>query len=320
VIFASPLLALAALGAAFIPILLHLFLRRPKITPWGSNFLLQIALAKIQRRRKFEKWILLLLRVLAVALVGLAAAGPFTKSWMQAEKKIDRWIILDDGAASAEIKVSGLNVLEEMKQGIIKSVNNQGAGDRFAIVLASTPARVLIEPTTNREAVIQALSKIVCKEVPSDIPAALDKAFPQLENKLNPRQVEVWSGFRHGSVNLEIALPTNLINRAEQVTLVTTKPLENESQNQALWKCSVIRSSGETEDTNQRLVKVQIRREGPLSSGANQVLFQNTRNEMVAKSDQVWNEAATEKEFEVQVRLENGTQQGVQATIQGKRN
>ena len=315
-IFASPLLALAALGAALIPILLHLFLRRPKITPWGSNFLLQIALAKIQRRRKFEKWILLLLRVLAVALVGFAAAGPVAKSLMQKEKTIDRWIILDDGAASAEIKVSGLNVLEEMKQNIIKSINNQGAGDRFAIVLASTPARVLIEPTTNHEAVIQALSKIVCKEVPSDIPAALEKAFPQLENKLIPRQVEVWSGFRHGSVNLEIALPTNLINRAEQVTLITTKPLENQSQNQALWKCSVIRSSGETEDANQRLIKVQIRREGPSPSGANQVLFQNARNEMVAKSDQVWNEAATEKEFEVQVALENGTQQGVQATIQ----
>ena len=314
-IFASPLLALAALCAAFIPILLHLFLRRPKITPWGSNFLLQIALAKIQRRRKFEKWILLLLRVLAVALVGLAAAGPAAKSLLQKEKTVDRWIILDDGAASAEIKVSGLNVLEEMKQGIIKSIN-KGAGDRFAIVLASTPARVLVEPTTNQEAVIQALSKIVCKEVPSDIPTALDKAFPQLENKSNPRQVEVWSGFRHGSVNLEIALPTNLINRAEQVTLITTKPLENESQNQALWKCSAIRSSGETEDATQRLIKVQIRREGALPSGANQILFQNTRNEMVAKSDQVWNEAATEKEFEVQVRLEKGTQQGVQATIQ----
>lgn len=315
-IFASPLLALAALGAAFIPILLHLFLRRPKITPWGSNFLLQIALAKIQRRRKFEKWILLLLRVLAVAFVGLAAAGPFAKSWMQKEKTIDRWIILDDGAASAEIKLSGLNVLEEMKKSLINTMKNQGVGDRYALVLASTPARVLLEPTTNQEAVIQALSKIIPKEVPSDIPTALDKAFPQLENKSNPRLVEIWSGFRQGSVNLEIPLPINLINRAEQVTLVTTKPLENQSQNQALWKCSLIRSSGETEDLNQRLVKVQIRREGPLLSGANQVLFQNTRNEMVAKSDQVWNEAATEKEFEVQVRLEKGTQQGVQATIQ----
>ena len=82
-IFANPLLAIATLLAAAIPILLHVFLRRPKSTPWGSNFLLQIALQKIHRRRKLEKWILLLLRVLAIALVGFAMAGPFAKAWMR---------------------------------------------------------------------------------------------------------------------------------------------------------------------------------------------------------------------------------------------
>ena len=309
------MLALAAAAAACIPIILHLFLRRPKSTPWGSNFLLQIALAQLQRRRRLDKWILLLLRVLAIALVGLAAAEPLANSWVKQEIKKDRWIILDDGATSAEIQEGGSSVLDGFKQKIIKSIRLQNAAERCGVVLASIPARLLIEPTTNHEAVIQAISKLTPKEVPSDIPTALEKAFPQIENKSIARSVEVWSGFRRGSVNLDVALANNLMNRAEQVALTATKPLQEKSKNVALWSSSSFRSAGETEDTNQRIFQVELRREGELAPSAGQVLFQNIQNEAVSKSDMAWNEGVSEKKLEVFVRLENDQQQGIQATI-----
>lgn len=315
-IFASATLAWAAIGAAFIPIILHLFLRRPRITTWGSNYLLQIALVKIQQHRRFEKWLLLALRILVIVLVGFAAAGPFAKTWTQEGQIKEHWIIIDDGAASAEIKPDGHSVLSETKQNIIKSIQTQGVNDRFAIVLASIPARTLIEPTTNKEAVIQVISKLVSNEIPSDIPTALEKSFSQKENKLNTRRVEVWSGFRRGSANLEKPLPTTLKNTDEQVTLIVAKPLQSQPTNQTLWKCTGSRSAGENEDINQRQIKVEIRREGLLEQVTKAVLFQNTKNEIVAKSEVYWNKDSIENEFDAQVQLDRGLQKGIQVTIQ----
>ena len=166
-IFASPMLAWAAIGAAFIPIILHLLLRRPRITPWGSNYLLQIAFAKIQRRRRFEKWLLLALRILAISLVGLAAAGPFSKSWNTEGQLKERWIIIDDGATSAEITTGGLNVLEELKSEIVRSTQGHTIGDRFALVLSSIPARVLLEPTSSLELLSLPPLKSLVQRVPS---------------------------------------------------------------------------------------------------------------------------------------------------------
>jgi hypothetical protein len=39
--FLHPGLAMAALGAAALPIVLHLLLRRPRVTPWPSTMLLR---------------------------------------------------------------------------------------------------------------------------------------------------------------------------------------------------------------------------------------------------------------------------------------
>ena len=315
-IFASPMLAWAAIGAAFIPIILHLLLRRPRITPWGSNYLLQIAFAKIQRRRRFEKWLLLALRILAISLVGLAAAGPFSKSWNTEGQLKERWIIIDDGATSAEITTGGLNVLEELKSEIVRSTQGHTIGDRFALVLSSIPARVLLEPTSSLELVAQAISRVAVKEVPSDIPAALELAFPNQENKSNVRQVEVWSGFRRGAANLEQPLPSMLKNSSDQVTLITTKPRQSQPINQTFLKCFATRSAGELEEKNKHVVKAKVGREGFLEQATNQVLFQNTKNEIVATSDVRWNTNSTESEFEVKVQLAGGEQQGIQATLQ----
>ena len=315
-IFANPLLAIATLLAAAIPILLHVFLRRPKSTPWGSNFLLQIALQKIHRRRKLEKWLLLLLRVLAIALVGFAMAGPFTKSWMREKILKERWIVIDDGATSAELKSNGKSVLDELKQEVIQSIQKDGASNRYAVVLASVPARVLFEPTSNKEFAIESIQKVFSREVPCDISDALDKALEKSETNAPPRDVEIWSGFRQGSIRLEQPLSAALIQRAQQSTLTISKPQSGLPQNQTLWKCSIIRSAIETEEANQSLVKMEIRREGALEQAANQILFQNNQNVMVAKKDFYWNEIATETEFDVRLQLERGTQQGIQATIQ----
>lgn len=74
--FLNPLFLFGALAAA-IPIIIHLFTRRrPREVPFPSlEFLSEVNQSEI-RRLKIKQWLLLLLRVLAIAAIALAMARP----------------------------------------------------------------------------------------------------------------------------------------------------------------------------------------------------------------------------------------------------
>ena len=312
-IFSNPYLASAALAAAGIPIVLHFFLRKPQITAWGSNFILRMALDKIQRRRKMEKWVLLLLRVLAIGLVGFAAAGPFANAWMQETLTNERWIIIDNGATSAEIRPDTKTTLERLKKEIVDSIVASNTSSRIAVVLAAVPARVLVEPTTNHEAVIQAIQRVLSQEVACDFSSALGLAFPKNGEKNTPRRVEMWSGFRRGSVNLEIPLDMQLANRAENVSLIAIKPLVDQPTNFVLNKCSLSRISAN--DDNNRQVKVDIRREGDPLQKTIEISFQNTQGELINKSEVSWNENINQREFDIDIQIDTNANQALVAAL-----
>ena len=284
------------------------------MTAWGSNFILKIALGKIQRRRKIEKWLLLLLRVLAIGLVGFAAAGPFANKWMQDGQTMERWIIIDNGATSAEIRSDKKNTLEKLK--IVESIAMENKGNRIAIVLASVPARILVEPTTNHEAVTQAIQRVFPQEVACDIPAALGVAFPKQEDKNTFRQVEIWSGFRRGSVDLEKPLEINLAGRAEKVTLIATRPLLDQPTNYVLKKCSLSRTAAEDENANKRKIKVEIKREGAPQQKVIQISFQNVSGELIGKNEIEWNENVSEKEFDMEIQIDKNSNQAIQTILE----
>ena len=73
--FLHPGLAVAALCAAALPIVLPLLLRRPRVTPWPSTMLLRLAMEKVRRRRRLERWLLLTLRALGIGLIGNLKLG-----------------------------------------------------------------------------------------------------------------------------------------------------------------------------------------------------------------------------------------------------
>jgi hypothetical protein len=71
--------ALFALGAGLVavPILIHLFnRRRVQRMPWAAMQWLLAAMRRHQRRLRIESWLILLLRIAAVLLLGLALARP----------------------------------------------------------------------------------------------------------------------------------------------------------------------------------------------------------------------------------------------------
>src|SRR5476651_1344808 len=75
--FLSPLL-LAGLGAIAIPIVIHLIQReRKRVVQFPSLMFLQRIPYQSVRRRRIRHWLLLAMRVAAIALLVLAFARPF---------------------------------------------------------------------------------------------------------------------------------------------------------------------------------------------------------------------------------------------------
>src|SRR5215207_2397870 len=76
----APLMMLGA-AAISIPIALHFFYRaRYKPLPWAPMKFLKEAIEQTSRRLKFQEWILLALRCLALILLALALARPGMES------------------------------------------------------------------------------------------------------------------------------------------------------------------------------------------------------------------------------------------------
>jgi hypothetical protein len=72
---------LSALGAASIPIIIHLLNRRKfREERWAAMRFLLAAIRKNQRRIRIEQWLLLAVRTLLIVCVVLAMARPFLES------------------------------------------------------------------------------------------------------------------------------------------------------------------------------------------------------------------------------------------------
>src|SRR5262245_42027067 len=75
--FLHPFLAILGAGLVSVPILIHLLNRRRfQVVRWGAMAFLLAAFKKTRRRLELESLILLLLRALAVLLIGLGIARP----------------------------------------------------------------------------------------------------------------------------------------------------------------------------------------------------------------------------------------------------
>jgi hypothetical protein len=254
--------------------------------------------------------------MLAIALAGLAMAGPLARAVLQERRSVDRWIVIDDGATSAEIRPGGGTTLDAIKQGVLDSIRSHGPGDRVAVVLASTPPRVLVEVTAAGDAAAQAIRNLQTAEAPSDLARALEIAWPDQEIAAGgPRTVEVWSGFRGGSMRLDRPPPSSLRSHAHQVRLLATRPLPDDPANQSIASCRAIRTSGESEDAKQRRLRVQLKRQGPPTASSLQVLLQNDANETLARADARWNGDATEQEIDMSFEMDQRAAKGVRATI-----
>ncbi len=259
----SPGLALAGLLAASIPIIIHLLLRR-RVRPveWAAMSLLIEAARRHRRRSRIERILLLALRVVLLALLGMALARPFVGEEVAVLDSRTIHIVIDDGITSAAGSGEGVD-LDESVADAISIIDDLDPSDRLSVVLAGRPVRVLVgEPTSDHRSVIRALEGIIPREGRTDLAAALGLIADPLRDGAGSgmNEVRIIGRMRRGSVD-ETTRPPDL--RGSGARLYASNPATADLSSVQVIDLESSRvplsTAGGVDD---RIIRVDLRRTG----------------------------------------------------------
>lgn len=140
--FIQPQFAYALLGLA-IPIVIHLmFRRRSRKVSLGTLRFLRIVLEENARRRKLKRWLLLALRMAALAML----AGLFARPYLLARDQAGKHrlvVILIDRSASMELKEKGRRLVDLAVDEARIVMDRSGEKTQFEVAFFDQAARPL---------------------------------------------------------------------------------------------------------------------------------------------------------------------------------
>jgi uncharacterized membrane protein len=188
VFFLSPWTAIAtALGAASIPVIIHLLNRRRyRIVPWAAMRFLVGAQKRSVRKIRIEQWLLLAIRTLMILL--LIAAMVSVLPWLDpfwvrlfpsgiskttARTGRTHRIIVIDGSFSMGRKVADTTSFEKARAFASQIVRDARPGDGFSLILMSSPAQAVVAgPSDNAANVIQEIDELIMPHANADLASA----------------------------------------------------------------------------------------------------------------------------------------------------
>ncbi len=186
----NPIMLLAGSLAVLLPIIIHLLnKRRFKIVDWAAMDFLFDADKKNRRRVRLENFILLLLRCLAMLLLGLLLAKPFLPSGTFGQsQQYQRVIVLDD-SLSQRIKIGSQTAfgksLDQIKQ-LVQRLATDGGNDFLTLYLTSESEKPYFssEPVTQEslDVIIGRLEELECSDQVANYPAVLAEVNALLES------------------------------------------------------------------------------------------------------------------------------------------
>lgn len=176
--FVNPAL-LGGLGLIALPILIHLLSRRQfRRIEWAAFRFLLEAEQENRRRVRFEQWLLVALRCLAMALLALLVARPFVQpglvaSLLGGRGQVQRVILIDDSAslASRAGTTQDFARLREAAQRLLGWLYQGAAGDPVTMYLASQPTVPLVDGQRLEAATFEDLQGRVAGLQPGNLPA-----------------------------------------------------------------------------------------------------------------------------------------------------
>ncbi|MDR3639682.1 MAG: BatA domain-containing protein [Isosphaeraceae bacterium] len=183
------------LGAASVPVIIHLLNRRRfREMRWAAMQFLLAAIRKNSRRVRIEQWILLAIRTLVIVLVVAAMAKPFLQSVgalpVIAGVRTHRVLVLD-GSLSMAYADGDVTRFEQAKALASQIVKDARRGDAISVVLMADPPRVVIgDPSPNHSEVLKEIGEIMLPHGGTDLTASFN-AIDRVLDVSSIRQKEV---------------------------------------------------------------------------------------------------------------------------------
>lgn len=184
---------LAVAGAVLIasPIIIHLLNKRKfKIVDWAAMDFLLDADKRNRRRVRLENFLLLLLRCLAIFLLGLLLAQPFIPndfaSKMLGSAQFEHLFVLDD-SLSMQVQTGNQTPFEEAKQRLLKLLDEFAVDrndDTFTLILTSSPQQRQINGARVTKESVSELTEAINSLEPTDHAADLAKVLGALEQEV----------------------------------------------------------------------------------------------------------------------------------------
>ena len=185
--FVAPIV-LAGLGALAIPVLIHLIQReRKRVVEFPSLMFLRKIPYQSVRRRRVRNWLLLALRLAALALIVLAFARPFFR-------RSELAAAAQNGAREAVILVDTSYSMEygdrwaTAKTAATDAIRGLGPGDRASLVLFSSGADVAVRSAADRGRLESGLASAVTGPGATRYAPALKLAGSLLGESALPRR------------------------------------------------------------------------------------------------------------------------------------
>ncbi|MEZ6128265.1 MAG: BatA domain-containing protein [Planctomycetaceae bacterium] len=142
--FLTPIFAAIGVAAAAIPVVLHMLRRAPtQDMPFSIVRFLKPSQPKLTKRSNIEHWPLLLLRILALVLIGLAFARPFLREVIaldEADDVVQSVTILVDKSAS--MRRDG--IYEKVQKTLRESIDELGDQDLLSVMMFSDATTTLL--------------------------------------------------------------------------------------------------------------------------------------------------------------------------------
>jgi len=196
--FLAPAFAVAGLALASIPILIHILNRRRyKTVDWAAMEFLLRAMRKNRRRVRFEQWLLLAVRCLVLAFLGLALARPLgcdtnSSAAFGGRTGLDVFVI-DNSYSMSYLagRPGGKTHLDQAKVVAGEMIDRlSSGGESVVIITAGKPAvGVIAKPTYDLQQAKSILNRIPQSYAATDLAAALRTAIDVgRENERQPNK------------------------------------------------------------------------------------------------------------------------------------
>lgn len=185
---AFPSLAWAGVASVSVPLVIHLLTRlRRRPVPWGAMRFLVEAFRRQRHRLRLEQFLLLLVRCLILAVLGLALSGPVLDaagvlggSPLAAGRVLI--VVVDDSLTTHTVLTGDTNRFDRLVGLARRLIGALGPSDRVSIWRAARPPQQVVGSTIDHAAALRALGEMKPRFSRSDLSNTVELVCAQLSD------------------------------------------------------------------------------------------------------------------------------------------